>query len=144
MKGGTHDQYQRPPTHRLSPRLLAGKRRHDLRSIAAVDVGAGQQRPRARQERWDEAMAALREQLREGVPRCWQEVRAVETVLEEVAEEFGEDPLLPPVRQVLDKTRQDLAELHVLLEFVDAEIDLPEPDQERVEFLRQRWLRQDT
>jgi len=89
-------------------------------------------------------MAALRESLREAVPWCWQEVRAVEMVLEEVAAEFGEDPLLPLVREVLDKTRQDLAELHVLLEFVDAEIDLPEPDQERVEFLRQRWLRQDT
>ena len=89
-------------------------------------------------------MAALREQLREGVPWCWQELRAVETVLEEVAEEFGEDPLLPPVREVLDKTRQDLAELHILLDFVDAEAELPEPDEERVDFLRQRWLRQDT
>jgi hypothetical protein len=98
-----------------------------------------------RQERWDEAMAALREQLREGVPWCWQEVRAVETVLEEVAAEFdGEDPLLPPVREVLDKTRQDLAELHVLLDFVDAEAELPEPDEERVDFLKERWLRQDT
>jgi len=48
------------------------------------------------------------------------------------------------VREVLDKTRQDLAELHVLLDFVDAEAELPEPDEERVEFLRQRWLREDT
>ena len=98
-----------------------------------------------RQERWDEAMAALREQLREGVPWCWQEVRAVETVLEEVAEEFGEDPLLPPVREVLAKTREDLVGLqHPLLDAVDVEVELPEPDEERVEFLRQRWLRQDT
>jgi len=98
-----------------------------------------------RQERWDEAMAALRESLREAVPWCWQEVRAVETMLEEVAAEFnGEDPLLPPVRGILDKTRQDLAELHTLLDFVSAEAELPEPDEERVEFLRQRWLRQDT
>jgi hypothetical protein len=97
-----------------------------------------------RQERWDEAMVALRKQLREGVPWCWQEVRAIEMLLEEVAAEFdGEDPLLPPVRQVLDKTRQDLAELHLLLDFVDAKVELPEPDEERVEFLRQRWLRQD-
>ena len=98
-----------------------------------------------RQERWDEAMAALRESLRDGVPRCWQEVRAVETLLEELAEEFnGEDPLLPPVREVLDKTRRDLADLHLLLDFVDAEAELPEPDEERVDFLRQRWLREDT
>jgi hypothetical protein len=94
-----------------------------------------------RQERWDEAMAALRERLREGVPWCWQEVRAVETVLEEVAAEFdGEDPLVPPVREVLDKTRRDLADLHLLLDFVDAEAELAEPDEERVEELRERLL----
>ena len=98
-----------------------------------------------RQERWDEAMAALRQSLREGVPWCWQELRAVEMVLDEVAQEFdGEDPLLPPVREVLDKTRQDLVDLHSSLPHVDAEVDLPEPDEERVAFLRQRWLREDT
>jgi len=99
-----------------------------------------------RQERWEEAMAALREQLREGVPWCWQEVRAVETVLEEVAQEFdGEDPLLPLVRQVLDKTREDIVGLHhPLLDFLDVEIELAEPDEERVEFLRERWLREDS
>jgi len=96
-----------------------------------------------RQERWDEAMAALRESLREGIPWCWQELRAAEAVLDEVAEELGEDPLLPPVRQVLDKTRNDLVELHALLRFVDAEAELPEPDEERVEWLRQRWLHED-
>jgi len=97
-----------------------------------------------RQERWDEAMAALRQSLREGVPWCWQELRAVEMVLDEVAQEFdGEDPLLPPVREVLDKTRQDLVDLHSSLPHVDAEVDLPELDEERVEWLRQRWLRED-
>jgi hypothetical protein len=91
-----------------------------------------------------EVRAALRQSLREGVPWCWQEVQAVEAVLDEVAEEFnGEDPLLPPVREVLDKTRRDLVDLHLLLDFVDAEGELPEPDDERVEFLRQRWPRED-
>ena len=52
----------------------------------------------------------------------------------------GEDPLLPLVREVLDKTRQDLAELHLLLDFVDAEVELPEPDEERVAELRERLL----
>ena len=89
-------------------------------------------------------MAALAENLREGVPWCWQELRAAVMVLEEVAEAFdGEDPLLPPVREVLDKTRRDLVELHPLLDFVDVEAKLPEPE-ERVEQLRQHWLRQDT
>jgi hypothetical protein len=69
----------------------------------------------------------------------------VETVLEEVAEEFGgEDPLLPLVREILDKTREDLVGLHhPLLDFVDVEVELVDPDEERVEFLRQRWLRED-
>jgi hypothetical protein len=98
-----------------------------------------------RQEHWDEAMAALAESLGEEIPWCWQELRAAETVLEEVAEAFdGEDPLLPQVREVLDKTRRNLVELHPLLSFVDVEVELPEPDEERVEFLRQRWLSQDT
>ncbi len=97
-----------------------------------------------RQERWEEAMAALREQLREGVPWCWQEVRAVETLLEEVAVEFdGEDPLLPPVRNVLDKAHQELAELPAFLGAIHVEVELPEPDEERVDVLRQRLLRQD-
>jgi hypothetical protein len=99
-----------------------------------------------RQERWDEAMAALRDQLREGVPWCWQELRAVETVLDEVAQEFdGEDALVPPVREVLDKTREDLVGLqHPLLDAVDVEVELPEPDEERVTALRERLFRQET
>jgi hypothetical protein len=56
----------------------------------------------------------------------------------------GGDPLLPPVRELLDKTHQDLVELQPLLGFVDVEVELPEPDEERVEQLRQHWLRQDT
>jgi hypothetical protein len=48
------------------------------------------------------------------------------------------------VREVLDKTRQGLVDLHLLLDFVDAKAELPEPNEERVEFLRQRWLCQDT
>jgi len=64
-----------------------------------------------RKDRWDEAMAGLKVRLREDTPWCWQELRAVETVLEEVAQEFGEDPLIPPVRNVLDKAHQELAEL---------------------------------
>ena len=37
----------------------------------------------------------------------------------------------------------DFVELQPLLDFVDVEVELPEPDEERVEFLRQRWLRED-
>jgi len=102
-------------------------------------------RTREPNERWDEAMAALAESLREGVPWCWQELRAAEMVLGEVAVEFdGEDPLVPAVRRILDKTHQDLVELQPLLAMVDVEVDLPEPDEERVAELRERLLRQVT
>ena len=78
------------------------------------------------------------------MPWCWQELRAAEMILGEVAEEFGEDPLVPAVRRTLDKTRQDLIELKPLLDSLDVEVELPGPDEERVTFLRQRWLRQET
>ena len=69
----------------------------------------------------------------------------METVLGEVAQEFdGEDPLMPPVRRILDKTRQDPVALQPLLSFVDVEAELPEPDEERVAEPRERLLRQDT
>jgi hypothetical protein len=62
-------------------------------------------------------------------------------VLEEVAQELdGEDPLLLPVREVLDKTHRELIALHSLLDFVDVEAELPEPDEERVAALREHWL----
>ena len=65
----------------------------------------------------------------------------METALEEVAQEFnGEDPLLPPVRSVLDKAHQELAELPILLDAVHVEVDLPEPDEDRVAQLRERLL----
>ena len=64
-------------------------------------------------------------------------------VLKEVAQEFdGEDPLLPSVRNVLDKTHQELAELPELVVAVHVEVDLPDPDEERVAELRERLLRQ--
>jgi len=66
----------------------------------------------------------------------------VETVLDEVAQEFdGEDPLVPAMRRILDKTRQDLVALQPLLRSVDVEAKRPEPDEERVAELRERLLR---
>ena len=53
-------------------------------------------------------------------------------------------PLIPPVRNVLDNAHQELAELPTLLDAVHVQVDLPEPDEERVAELRERLLRQDT
>jgi hypothetical protein len=88
-------------------------------------------------------LAGLRERLQEGVPWCWQELRSAETVLEEVAQEFnGEDPLIPAVRNVLDKAHQGLGDLPAFLAAIHAEVELPEPDQERVAQPRERLLGQ--
>jgi hypothetical protein len=59
-----------------------------------------------------------------------------------IPQEFdGEDTLLPLVRQVLNKTRQDLIALQPLPGFMDVEAELPGPDEERVAELRERLLR---
>jgi hypothetical protein len=98
-----------------------------------------------RRERWDEAMAALRERLREGVPWCWQELRAVEMVLQGVAQEFdGEDPLVPPVRSILDQAHQELADMPQFLDAIHVEVELPELDEERVAQLSERLFRQES
>lgn len=51
--------------------------------------------------------------LRLWLVSLWQEVRSIDTLLDEVALEFdGEDPLSPIMRSVLEKARRDLTLLH--------------------------------
>ena len=58
----------------------------------------------------------------------WQEVRAIEIVLDEVAQDFeGEDPLRPRMREILNGTRKKLTELHELLSTLKP-FELEEPD----------------
>jgi hypothetical protein len=63
--------------------------------------------------RVDEAVAAVKETLRDGVQEAWRRLRAVELVVAEVQGDFdGEDPLLPEARQVVDACSTDLEALH--------------------------------
>lgn len=61
----------------------------------------------------DEIAEALEKGLRAAWDQRWQELRAAEIVLDEVAGEFdGEDPLEPDSRQMLVEARAELEELH--------------------------------
>jgi hypothetical protein len=61
----------------------------------------------------DEVVSKLKKTLREGVEEQWRQLRAVELVLGEVAEQFdGEDPAMPDVRHVVDQTNEKLRALH--------------------------------
>jgi hypothetical protein len=62
----------------------------------------------------------------------------------EVAQEFdGQGPLLPPVQNVLDQAHQELVDFPRLLDAVHVEVELKEPDGERVAELGERLLRRD-
>ncbi len=77
-------------------------------------------------------MSVLCESLREGVPGCWQFLRAVESVLDEVAEDFGDDPLLPDVRSVLDGTRKQLLGAHEGVDGYTGDFELSEPGEDEL------------
>lgn len=64
----------------------------------------------------------------------WRELLAVETVVAEVAEEFGEAPIIPDARGALDSVREALEDLRS--GFQD-EIEVVDPDEEMLARVRQ-------
>jgi hypothetical protein len=94
---------------------------------------------------WDEAEHELSwinvsdgmwEALRTGVSQLWEDVRAIDTVVESVAVEFdGEDPLRPIMREVLENTRKKLTALHEYLS-IEEPLELPEPGEEVMEIVQ--------
>jgi hypothetical protein len=86
-------------------------------------------------------LGSLREALAETLSRhvlaCWQQVRACETVLTEIAAWFdGEDPLKPVSREALNHTRQKLSNVRDHLAALDKELELQEPPEEMVDAMR--------
>jgi hypothetical protein len=66
----------------------------------------------------------------------WQELRSIDVVLDDLAQEFdGEDPLRPIMRGIVEKTRRDLSLLHSAFN-EEAPLELPEPDEESMELAR--------
>lgn len=67
----------------------------------------------------------------------WEDVRAIEIVIEEIAAEFGEeDPLRPRIREALDKAKAGLTYLNRVLEVLDAAVELQEPAEDNLTDLR--------
>jgi hypothetical protein len=74
--------------------------------------------------------------IRDGLQVHWQELRAIEISIGEVADEFdGEDPLKPDVRELLDGCLGSCRELREEMAAYAA-IDLPEPTADDVATVR--------
>jgi hypothetical protein len=85
----------------------------------------------------DHLSGILRKSLASSFEALWQEVRAVELVLEEVAREFeGTDPVRPAKREELDQLRAKLAALAEQLLFLEVAVEMTEPDEETLELVR--------
>ena len=68
--------------------------------------------------------------------QLWEDVRAIDTVVESVAVEFeGEDPLRPIMRGVLETTRQKLMALHEYMS-IEEPLELPQPGEEVMELVQ--------
>jgi len=129
-------------------RRLREERRETLEVIGGAPATAGlellrrrfgpyRRRPTKEVPPGELVMSALCESLRDGLPQRWGVLRAMESVLDEVAEEFGEDPLLPDVRSILDGTRKKLLGLHEGVEEYTGVFELSEPGEDELARLKQ-------
>ncbi len=85
----------------------------------------------------DEACDALIATLKDGMQKCWGEMRAAEQVLAEAAERFdGEEPLLPVARSVLDGIREELSDLHEQVKPHVGPFEISDPDEETLGLVR--------
>ena len=86
---------------------------------------------------WARLAEALQERMKAELPCHWQQLRAVEMVLDEVAEEFGvEDVLKPSLRQEIAAAKEKALAVQVALQEWTGAFELPEPDPETLEETR--------
>jgi hypothetical protein len=90
--------------------------------------------------------AKLSAGLREGIAfkmiESWIELRATETAIMEIADEFGGvDPLRPKSRQELADTKQALLDLREHLQFLHMDVVLREPHEAELEEVR-TWVQE--
>jgi len=80
--------------------------------------------------------------LREGIQLRWRELLGVERVLEKIAADFdGEDPAHPRKRRVLSVGKEKLEELHAQVQKYVGPFDLPGPDNDEMEQMREAMRR---
>jgi len=95
-------------------------------------------RPRNASPQAEEIAEAVGTHLREGIQLRWQELRSIELVLQEIAEEFdGEAPTRPWEREALDDGKKRLEELHRAAQAYVGPFKLPGPDKEEMEQVRE-------
>ena len=91
----------------------------------------------------DEAVALHKERMRSGVEEQWSALLALEQVVSEVRVKFdGEDPALPVLRDVLDRSREQLEDLQGETGRYTGPFDLPEPGEGDVAWVRELMERQ--
>lgn len=92
--------------------------------------------PEASEHSWLSLAERMEAGIRLMLVSLWQELRAIDLVLDEVAGEFeGEDSLRPVMRGLVEKTRAKLTSLHELLSATKP-IELQEPDEEALDLAR--------
>jgi hypothetical protein len=82
-------------------------------------------------------LAGLVEQMMTVMAVRWLDIRELEVVLDEVAEDFGEDPLKPVLRASLEQSKQRLLAVHRQLKAHNKVLTLPEPTQDGLASLRE-------
>jgi hypothetical protein len=118
-------------TTRDQKRLTRLAEAFDSRPLAAL--GKAEEGP----SRLGSLREALADTLARHVIACWQQVRACEIVLIDIAARFdGEDPLKPVSREALNETRERLSKVGNHLAALDQECELAEPPEDVVEVLR--------
>jgi len=111
-------------------------------SLGVDLVGRKLGHPPKESSRANEIAEAVGTRLREGIELRWRELLGVEQVLEEMAAEFdGEDPARPRERQALTEGKEELKELHEQAQEYVGPFDLPGPDEDEMEQMREAILR---
>jgi hypothetical protein len=103
--------------------------------VRPVDAAAPLERaPGERSLDW--IARALVTAIREGLPQRWGELRAIEIVVGEIAEEFGEDPLRPDARAMLEGAKETCLQLQKDISPYVEPFELAEPTSDQVELSR--------
>ena len=122
---------------RLAQLIPAGKRRQAEQAVAkSYPLAELPWDPEGHEHSWLNVAEGMESGIRLELVSLWEELRAIDIVLEEVAREFdGEDPLRPIMRGVVETTRKKLTDLHEVLSSRDP-IELKEPGEEALHLAR--------
>jgi len=122
---------------RLARLIPAAKRRQAEQAVAkSYPIAELPWNPEEHEHSWLNVTERVESRIRLELVSLWEELRAIDIVVAEVAEEFdGEDPLRPIMRGIVETTRKKLTDLHEVLSSPDS-IELKEPGEEALDLVR--------